>query len=161
MEICKFLTVIFVAVVVLYSVQAAEQGGDHHLMACMQKLMPCQKYIHAVNPPPPASCCGPMKEIVEKDSQCLCTVFNNPALLKSLNLTKENALDLPKACGANPDVSICTKTALNDVDFIYFSLINHEASPPIASPTSGGSSVQAVSIIGLAFAFAFVAKILY
>ncbi|CAN6935447.1 unnamed protein product [Brassica oleracea var. botrytis] len=146
MEICKFLTVIFVAVVVLYSVQAAEQGGDHHLMACMQKLMPCQKYIHAVNPPPPASCCGPMKEIVEKDSQCLCTVFNNPALLKSLNLTKENALDLPKACGANPDVSICTKTA---------------SSPPIASPTSGGSSVQAVSIIGLAFAFAFVAKILY
>ncbi|KAL0664982.1 hypothetical protein Bca4012_101820 [Brassica carinata] len=122
MEICKFLTVIFVAVVVLYSVQAAEQGGDHHLMACMQKLMPCQKYIHAVNPPPPASCCGPMKEIVEKDSQCLCTVFNNPALLKSLNLTKENALDLPKACGANPDVSICTKTA---------------SSPPIASPTSG------------------------
>ncbi|CAN7130214.1 non-specific lipid-transfer protein [Brassica rapa] len=146
MEICKFLTVIFVAIVVLYSVQAAEQGGDHHSMACMQKLMPCQNYIHAVNPAPPASCCGPMKEIVEKDSKCLCTVFNNPELLKSLNLTKENALDLPKACGVNPDVSICTKTA---------------SSPPIASPTSGGSSVQAVSIIGLAFAFAFVARILY
>ncbi|KAF8111334.1 hypothetical protein N665_0076s0310 [Sinapis alba] len=138
MEICKFLTVILVAVIeVLYSVEAAAEGGDNHSMACMQKLMPCQKYIHAVNPPPPASCCGPMKEMVEKESQCLCSVFNNPALLKTFNLTKENALDLPKACGANPDVSICTKTALNDVVFIYLSLINHAASSPTGSPTSG------------------------
>lgn len=57
------------------------------------------------------SCCGPMKEIVVKDAPCLCAVFNDPAILKTLNLTKENALDLPKACGANPDISLCSKTA--------------------------------------------------
>ncbi|KAF3520793.1 hypothetical protein DY000_02062532 [Brassica cretica] len=77
----------------------------------MEKLMSCQPYIHAVNPPPPPSCCGPMKEIVVNDAPCLCAVFNNPAILKTLNLTKENALDLPKACGANPDISLCSKTA--------------------------------------------------
>ncbi|CAN7052992.1 unnamed protein product [Brassica rapa subsp. trilocularis] len=111
MEICKFLTLIFLAIVVLYPVQATAQGGDPHLMSCMQKLMSCQPYIHAVNPPPPPSCCGPMKEIVVKDAPCLCAVFNDPAILKTLNLTKENALDLPKACGANPDISLCSKTA--------------------------------------------------
>ncbi|KAG2322504.1 hypothetical protein Bca52824_015717 [Brassica carinata] len=149
MEICKFLTLLLATMVVLYSIQATAQGGDTHLMACLQKLMSCQPYIHAVNPPPPPSCCGPMKEIVVKDAPCLCAVFNNPAILKSLNLTKENALDLPKACGANPDISLCSKTA--------------SSSPPTAppEPTSGGSSVQAVSYIGLRFLFAFVARILY
>ncbi|KAG5380177.1 hypothetical protein IGI04_028019 [Brassica rapa subsp. trilocularis] len=148
MEICKFLTLIFLAIVVLYPVQATAQGGDPHLMSCMQKLMSCQPYIHAVNPPPPPSCCGPMKEIVVKDAPCLCAVFNDPAILKTLNLTKENALDLPKACGANPDISLCSKTA---------------SLPPTAppGPTSGCSSVQAVSYIGLSFLLAFVARILY
>lgn len=81
------------------------------MMACMQRLLPCQPYIHAVNPHPPPSCCAPMKEIVETDAPCLCNVFNNPEMLKALNLTKENALNLPKACGANPDVSLCAKIA--------------------------------------------------
>ncbi|KAJ4884463.1 Bifunctional inhibitor/lipid-transfer protein/seed storage 2S albumin superfamily protein [Raphanus sativus] len=148
MEVCKFLTLLFAAIVVLYSVQATAQG-DPQLMACMQKLVSCQPYIHMVSPPPPPSCCGPMKEIVVKDAPCLCAVFNNPVILKTLNLTKENALDLPKACGANPDISLCSKTA--------------SSSPSTAhpAPTSGGSSVQAVSYIGLGFLFAFVARILY
>ncbi|OAP18752.1 hypothetical protein AXX17_AT1G67790 [Arabidopsis thaliana] len=110
MEINKFLAVV-VVVVVLYSVEATAQGGSPQLTACLQKLLPCQPYIHSLNPPPPPSCCGPMKEIVEKDAPCLCTAFNNPEVLKALNLTKENALLLPKACGVNPDVSLCSKIA--------------------------------------------------
>ncbi|CAH8312072.1 unnamed protein product [Eruca vesicaria subsp. sativa] len=136
METCKFLALIFAAIVGLYSVQATAQGVDPHLTACTQKLLPCQPYIHAVNPPPPPTCCGPMREIVEKDAACLCAVFNNPAILKTLNLTKETALDLPKACGAHPDISLCSKAAC-------------------------GSSVQAISYIGLSFLFAFAAMILY
>ncbi|ESQ27829.1 hypothetical protein EUTSA_v10019626mg [Eutrema salsugineum] len=110
MEICKTLAVL-AYVVVLYSVQATAQGGEGQVMACMQKLMPCQPFLHTANPPPPPSCCGPMKEMVEKDAPCLCSVFNSPEMLKKLNLTKDNALELPKACGANPDVSRCTQTA--------------------------------------------------
>lgn len=86
-------------------------GGDAHSMPCIQKLMPCQPYLHSVTPPPPASCCMPLREIVENDVTCLCSVFNNVDMLKSLNLTKENALVLPNACGAKADVSQCKNSA--------------------------------------------------
>ncbi|CAN8235054.1 unnamed protein product [Cochlearia groenlandica] len=139
METYRYVLV-FIAVVTLYSVaETTSQGGDStQVMACMQKLMPCKQYLHVANPPP--SCCGPMKEIVEKDATCLCTVFNNPEMLKALNLTKENALDLPKACGTKPNISLCTKIA---------------SSSPIASPvsTNGASSLPDISFMGLVSAF--------
>ncbi|KAL9311630.1 putative bifunctional inhibitor/plant lipid transfer protein/seed storage helical [Arabidopsis thaliana] len=147
MEINKFLAVV-VVVVVLYSVEATAQGGSPQLTACLQKLLPCQPYIHSLNPPPPPSCCGPMKEIVEKDAPCLCTAFNNPEVLKALNLTKENALLLPKACGVNPDVSLCSKIATPS---------------PIASPgsTNGTSSASTISFNRFSFLSAFVAMIFF
>ncbi|EOA33875.1 hypothetical protein CARUB_v10021367mg [Capsella rubella] len=147
MEISKILAVV-VAAVVLYSVQAKAQGGNPQAMACVQKLLPCQPYIHTVNPNPPLSCCGPMKEMVETDAPCLCTVFNNPEMLKALNLTKENALDLPKACGTNPDVSLCAKIA---------------SSPPNASPgsTNGTSAASSISFNRFSFLSAFVAMIFF
>ncbi|XP_010428282.1 PREDICTED: protein YLS3-like [Camelina sativa] len=149
MEISKIMAVV-VAVVVLYSVQATAQGegGNPQAMACVQKLLPCQPYIHSVNPPPPSSCCGVLKAMVETDAQCLCTVFNNPEMLKALKLTKENALDLPKACGTNPDVSLCAKLA---------------SSPTSASPgpTNGTSAASAVSFNRFSFLSAFVALIFF
>ncbi|XP_010471416.1 PREDICTED: protein YLS3-like [Camelina sativa] len=147
MEIIKILAVV-VAVVVLYFVQATAQGGNPQAMACVQKLLPCQPYIHTVNPPPPSSCCEPLKAMVEADAQCLCTVFNNPEMLKALNLNKENALDLPKACGTNPDVSLCAKLA---------------SSPTSASPgpTNGTSAASSVSFNRFSFLSAFVALIFF
>lgn len=110
MEIVRF-AVIFVLCSISSSNAAITPpsggAGDAHSMPCIQKLMPCQPYLHSATPPPPASCCMPLKEIVETDVNCLCSVFNNVDMLKSLNLTKENALVLPKACGANADVSQC------------------------------------------------------
>ncbi|CAH2080228.1 unnamed protein product, partial [Thlaspi arvense] len=153
--ICKLFAVVFLSVV-LYSIQAKAQGGDGEVMSCLQKLTPCQPYIHTLNPPPPPSCCGPVKEIVEKEAPskkkiktknttCLCTLLDNPAILQQRNITKDNVLDLSKACSVNPDVSKCT--------IIASSSPLRTASPGSAS--AGGSSVQAVSFIGLVFASAF------
>lgn len=110
MEISKFLAVV-VVVIVLFSVEATAQDGNPQMYNCIEKLMPCQPYIRTVNPPVPASCCGPLKEIVEKEAPCLCAVFNDPGMLKRFNITKDQVMDLPKACGINPDVSLCTKNA--------------------------------------------------
>ncbi|KAF8114307.1 hypothetical protein N665_0039s0071 [Sinapis alba] len=115
MEIVRFAFAVFFVLVSVSLSNAATAppsgggggGGDAQAMPCIQKLMPCQPFLHSVIPPPPPSCCLPMKEIVANDATCLCSVFNNVDMLKSLNLTKDNALDLPKACGANPDVSQC------------------------------------------------------
>ncbi|KAK9091496.1 hypothetical protein Sjap_024673 [Stephania japonica] len=84
-------------------------GGGGDQLPCMQKLMPCQPYLRSSTPP--ATCCLPLKEMVSADKACLCSIFNNQAILKSLNLTQDEALQLPKACGANVDISVCKSSA--------------------------------------------------
>ncbi|KAL1214323.1 Non-specific lipid transfer protein GPI-anchored 3 [Cardamine amara subsp. amara] len=111
-------------------------GGDPHSMPCIQKLMPCQPYLHTVTPPPPPSCCLPLREIVTSDVTCLCSVFNNVDMLKSLNLTKENALVLPNACGAKADVSQCKASAGTTPP----SMTPATPKTPPASSTGGGST---------------------
>lgn len=79
-------------------------------LACMQKLMPCQPFMHSPSPPP--ICCTPLKEMVSKESACLCGVFDNPELLKTVNLTIDEALAIPKACSIDVDVSVCKKKGM-------------------------------------------------
>ncbi|CAA7032450.1 unnamed protein product [Microthlaspi erraticum] len=143
-------------------------GGNAQSMPCIQKLMPCQPYLHSVTPPPPASCCMPLREIVENDVTCLCSVFNNVDMLKSLNLTKENALVLPNACGAKADVSQCKNSAGSTSPSTPAS----PGSPPATSTGSGSTggsassstakttnsnSAPTINFAGLSFASAFVA----
>ncbi|KAL6181421.1 hypothetical protein ACLB2K_048076 [Fragaria x ananassa] len=84
-------------------------GGDPtDSMPCVKKLIPCQPYLHAPEKVP-VSCCLPLKQMVSDDTKCLCGLFNNAETLKKLNLTQDEALKLPKACGANADISICKR----------------------------------------------------
>ncbi|PQQ15467.1 lipid transfer-like protein VAS [Prunus yedoensis var. nudiflora] len=64
--------------------------------------------------------------------QCLCSLFNNPGMLSNLNITQDDALKLPKACGANADISICEKDASS-------------STPPAATPASNNSSSSSSS----------------
>ncbi|KAE8124780.1 hypothetical protein FH972_019634 [Carpinus fangiana] len=67
----------------------ALQGGSSvgaNSTQCLLKLFPCQAYLKPPSTPPPA-CCVPLKEMVSDDPKCLCDVFNNPDLMKSLNIT--------------------------------------------------------------------------
>ncbi|GKV46822.1 hypothetical protein SLEP1_g53783 [Rubroshorea leprosula] len=111
----------------------ASPGGENStaggMVPCMQKLMPCEPYLHFTSPPP-STCCLPLKEMLSKESECLCKVFTNPELLKSLNLTQESALALPKACGAKADVSVCKNASPG----------GSSATPSPATPTNGSSS---------------------
>ncbi|GAV69534.1 LTP_2 domain-containing protein [Cephalotus follicularis] len=84
---------------------AGAGAGAGSSMPCIQKLLPCQPYLHS--PSPPALCCLPLKEIVTNDSKCLCDIFNNPEILKSFNITQDDALKVPKACGVKVDLSEC------------------------------------------------------
>lgn len=84
---------------------SADPTSPSPSLPCMKKLLPCQAYLHSTSPP--ASCCVPLREMVEEDGHCLCQIFNDPILLRSFNLTQDDALKLPKACGFNPDISAC------------------------------------------------------
>ncbi|KAG2259513.1 hypothetical protein Bca52824_078807 [Brassica carinata] len=176
MEIVRFAFAVFFVLVSVSSSNAATAppsggaagGGDAKAMPCIQKLMPCQPFLHSVIPPPPPSCCLPMKEIVANDATCLCSVFNNVDMLKSLNLTKDNALDLPKACGANPDISLCKASPAGGTTTPSTSPAAPKT-PPVSSTGSGStgasasststptSSAPVINFAGLSFASAIVA----
>lgn len=59
-------------------------------MQCIEKLVPCLQYLNDTSASPPASCCLELRGVVSDDSQCLCTVFNDPAIL-----------NLAEACDSN------------------------------------------------------------
>ncbi|GFP85053.1 lipid transfer-like protein vas [Phtheirospermum japonicum] len=107
MAISKSVLLLVIATCLSSVYVGHSQGGD--LMACVQKLLPCQAYMKG-SEPPSAACCVPLKQILASDRQCLCTVFTDPALLKSLNVTQDDALNLVNSCGAHADSSLC-KTA--------------------------------------------------
>ncbi|KAL9662343.1 hypothetical protein QQ045_027176 [Rhodiola kirilowii] len=102
-----------------FPVSSAEGAGSP---PCVQKLLVCQPYLK--NPSnPSALCCAPLKDLIANDPKCLCGLFNNPDLLKMFNVTMEEALQLPKACGSKADVSKCNK----------------DINVPTVSPTSSSS----------------------
>ncbi|XP_073048488.1 non-specific lipid transfer protein GPI-anchored 9-like [Primulina eburnea] len=84
--------------------------GQGDTLPCVQKLLPCQPYMKVDSPP--ASCCVPMKQLVADDKACLCKVINNPGILQSLNITKTDAVNLAKNCGASADLSVCNKIVI-------------------------------------------------
>lgn len=73
---------------------------------CMQKLLPCQPFLKTlVNPPP--ICCNPLSEMANNGTDCLCTFLNDPKMLSTFNLSKDEVMKLPNACGVAIDVSKC------------------------------------------------------
>ncbi|KAL3818602.1 hypothetical protein ACJIZ3_004507 [Penstemon smallii] len=106
---CLFFLVIYSLAFVGFSQGDGNNGPNS--MPCVEKLLPCQPYLKGSTSALPPSCCVPLKEIVVNDSECLCAVFNNPVIMKSLNVTQEDALNLAKSCGANADTSICKAAA--------------------------------------------------
>jgi hypothetical protein len=103
----------------------ARQGGSSggaNSTQCLLKLFPCQAYL---KPPstPLLVCCVPLKEMVSDDPKCLYNMFNNPDLLKSLNVTKDDVMKLANAC--NAVVSVCNKGfwTFLFLPFFFFNLI--------------------------------------
>lgn len=73
--------------------------------SCASQLVPCAAFLNSTKPP--ASCCDPLREAVTKDLQCLCKLYENPALLISLGINVTQAIELPKYCNIPGDVSAC------------------------------------------------------
>ncbi|CAA0828592.1 Bifunctional inhibitor/lipid-transfer protein/seed storage 2S albumin superfamily protein [Striga hermonthica] len=98
------LTLLLLVVVICSS--ASVSGSTQ----CVEKLLPCQPYLKGSVPVAP-SCCVPLRQIVADEAECLCAVFNNQELLQSLNVTRQDGLNLAKSCGASSDPSMCDKIA--------------------------------------------------
>ncbi|KAL6199099.1 hypothetical protein ACLB2K_028886 [Fragaria x ananassa] len=100
--------------------------------ACMQKMTPCQQYFKKLDNVPD-TCCDPMKNMLSEksdDRKCICGALSNPLVLKNLNVTQDEVMDLANACGLKVDVSKCDGKSKDTKD---------DASPS-SSPETGKSS---------------------
>ncbi|KAE9459432.1 hypothetical protein C3L33_08643, partial [Rhododendron williamsianum] len=97
---------IFAAAVAMTAV--APRLADAQTPACAEKLVPCAEYINATGTPP-AACCGPLKEAVTNEMQCLCNLYTAPGLLESFGINVTQAVHLPSRC--NLVASNCSKAS--------------------------------------------------
>ncbi|KAJ4713559.1 Lipid transfer protein [Melia azedarach] len=137
-------------------------GGASGSMSCIQNLLPCKAYLKSSSPP--SSCCDPLKEMASNNSQCLCSVLDNPELLKTFNVSQDEALRLPKACGADIDLSKCKDAASPTNSATNSSSDSNNGSSENSSNSSSPESAAAngipqlsvlLSFVGLYVAFVF------
>lgn len=75
--------------------------------SCVNKLIPCASDLIKTTKPADV-CCSSIKEAVEKELSCLCTIYTTPGLLSGFNVTTEQALGLSRRCNVTTDLSACS-----------------------------------------------------
>lgn len=93
---------IFISLAVL----AVVLGSAQAQYDCASKLVDCYKFINSTTKPD-NDCCSSIKNAVNTQLKCLCTLYTTPGLLQSFNITLNQALNLSAECNASTDLSAC------------------------------------------------------
>ncbi|KAJ4974682.1 hypothetical protein NE237_007856 [Protea cynaroides] len=114
MESKFLLSLILLSSWVLLGFSGRLINGEGLSFACMIKFSPCGD--NTKNPSSPLKeCCEQLEGMVTNDTKCLCDIFNDPRVLKSYNVTQEDALKLPtKGCGINVNITVCNEVAMDE-----------------------------------------------
>ncbi|XP_020269984.1 lipid transfer-like protein VAS [Asparagus officinalis] len=151
---------IIITLLSLYISTVQSQSNKNY--PCIEKLLPCSQYLKT--PKPPAACCIPLKEAIDKDAACLCDLFSNQQLLKTFNVTQDEALQLPKNCGVNADLDKCKKSNGGKVTPPTPTPTPPNLTPPTPTPptpppvksASSSSDINAVNAAAIFAAISFV-----
>lgn len=81
--------------------------GQDDLPVCVVNLVGCVDYLNTTTTPPD-TCCFPLKEAITDQLPCLCSLYNDPALLISLKINITQVIELPARCGINFSITECT-----------------------------------------------------
>ncbi|XAR54984.1 hypothetical protein NMG60_11030342 [Bertholletia excelsa] len=103
--------------------------------SCAAKLVPCVDYINSTNPP--ASCCDPLREAVNTEMDCLCSLFNTPGLLAQFRINVTDALLLPSRCKITDSLNPCVNASAPS------------SSPPPATPGNDNNGVGRIAWTGI------------
>ncbi|XP_028761178.1 lipid transfer-like protein VAS [Neltuma alba] len=80
--------------------------------SCLNQLSPCLNYLNG-NREPPASCCDPLKSVIQSDPQCLCSLVSNKGTRQAeqagINITQ--AQTLPGRCGQRVNPLACLSSS--------------------------------------------------
>ncbi|KAJ3705650.1 hypothetical protein LUZ61_009355 [Rhynchospora tenuis] len=137
-----FLATLFIAT--LFSTGTNAQSSSSCTTALVS-LSPCLNYISGNDTKPSGSCCSQLKNVVQSEPQCLCTVLNGQAS-SSLGLTinQTRALEMPAACNVQtPSASKCNTNGTPGAS-------TPSSTPSTESPQTGNSGSKDVptSIVG-------------
>ncbi|TXG51090.1 hypothetical protein EZV62_023614 [Acer yangbiense] len=99
--------VVFV-VVVMATTRLTEA---QQIPSCASKLSDCAVFIGNATSKPNEACCNSIKEAVANELPCLCTLYNTPGLLASLNISVTDALRVSNDCNVKNGLSTCNSTA--------------------------------------------------
>ncbi|XP_027181468.1 lipid transfer-like protein VAS [Coffea eugenioides] len=106
-KMSALITVVLMILVATTTTKVAEGQGT--TPSCASNLVPCANYLNSTHPP--ASCCNPLKVAVTTQLDCLCKLYENPALLAAFRINITQALKLPGYCGIPGDISACKAQA--------------------------------------------------
>nr|VDD29506.1 unnamed protein product [Brassica oleracea] len=100
-------TMIFAAAMTAMILVSLQQVEAQPATTCVNKLVPCFSALTTTTKPP-KDCCDSIKEAVEDELPCLCTVYNTPGLLSQFNVSTAQALNLSRRCDVTTDLSACS-----------------------------------------------------
>uniref|UniRef100_A0A0E0E6A1 Bifunctional inhibitor/plant lipid transfer protein/seed storage helical domain-containing protein n=1 Tax=Oryza meridionalis TaxID=40149 RepID=A0A0E0E6A1_9ORYZ len=134
--------------------QAVDTGAAAGVPSCASKLVPCGGYLNATAAPPPASCCGPLREAAANETACLCAILTNKAALQAFGVAPQQGLLLAKRCGVTTDASACANSASSATagagtagSTAASSASTGNAASAVAKPTASGGATHRLSLI--------------
>lgn len=101
--------IVSAAVVMVAVMASTATHAQTNPPSCASDLVPCANFLNSTKPPP--SCCDPLRKAVQNELRCLCNLFNDKSLFKSLGINVTQAVKLPGACGIKGDLSACNASS--------------------------------------------------
>lgn len=98
---------LIVAVVMVAMMANLVVQGQDDLPVCLVNLVGCADYLNTTTKPPD-TCCSPLKEAITDQLPCLCNLYNDPSLLKSLGINVTQVMEVPARCGIDFSITECT-----------------------------------------------------
>lgn len=108
---------LIVAVLVVLGAMATVTDAQA-LATCGQKLVPCYPYLNNATVKPQADCCNPIRDAVTHDLPCLCNIYKDPNVFKTLNVNVSEALRISRECGVPTNLSSCNGMRLLTISII-------------------------------------------
>ncbi|XP_016511014.1 non-specific lipid transfer protein GPI-anchored 30-like isoform X1 [Nicotiana tabacum] len=110
MEMKLYQTASICLLLLMIQSQSAE-GQDRK---CINKLLPCMKFLNGTRGNPPDSCCNPLKDVIKNMPECLCQMVS----IKGSNAAEKAGIDinaaqmLPARCGQPVNYMGCLKDSI-------------------------------------------------
>uniref|UniRef100_A0A0D3E4P0 Bifunctional inhibitor/plant lipid transfer protein/seed storage helical domain-containing protein n=1 Tax=Brassica oleracea var. oleracea TaxID=109376 RepID=A0A0D3E4P0_BRAOL len=123
-------TMIFAAAMTAMILVSLQQVEAQPATTCVNKLVPCFSALTTTTKPP-KDCCDSIKEAVEDELPCLCTVYNTPGLLSQFNVSTAQALNLSRRCDVTTDLSACSVLELHRQKLLYLLQEIEETAPEL------------------------------